>query len=136
MASTGHINATLFGLYDGGTKIAYATDVQFEATSDMIETTTKDSGGDAEFIPGKRSFSGSIGILFREDAAHGYLDLFTKQQAGTAITAKWSTAVTGDKYEQGTVYITSISRGGGFESTFDASISFQGSGQITHGTET
>jgi hypothetical protein len=135
MASTGHINATLFKLYNGANTIGYAEDVQFEFSAETIEVTTKDSGGYAEYIHGKKSFSGTVGLKFREDATYGYNDLMTLANAGTSFTAKWSTGVTGDKYEQGTVFITSISRGGGAESSFDAQVSLQGSSTLTIGTE-
>jgi len=134
MASVGHINATLFGLYDGSSLVGYATDVQFERNRETIEVTTKDSSGNMEVIPGKMSFSGSANFLFREDATFGYNDLMTKISAGTAITAKWSTEVSGDSYETGSVYLTNLTRGGSHESTFEASCSVQGTGALTIST--
>ena len=135
MASVGHINGTLFVLKDGSSIIGYATDVQFETSRETIETTTKSSAGNAEFIYGKFSFSGSCNFLFRQDATYGYVDLMTKIKAGTTFTAKWTTSVSGDSYEQGTVLITNLTRGAAHESTFEASVSLQGSGALTTGLE-
>lgn len=131
MASVGHINSTKYQLYKGANAIGYLTDVQFERSVETIEVTTKGSAGNAEFIAGKAAFSYNASLIFREDATYGYNDLMTDMNAKTAITIKATTSVTGDSYEEGSIIITSLSRGGGVESTFDASVSFQGTGALT-----
>ena len=45
MATNGVINGTMFGVYAGGTKIAYATSASISMNHNLRDTSTKDSGG-------------------------------------------------------------------------------------------
>lgn len=50
---------TAFKVYLSGGLIAYLTANEFTATTNMIDVTNKESGGDKEQIPGLRQYSGS-----------------------------------------------------------------------------
>jgi hypothetical protein len=94
----------------GGVTIAKGKSASFEKTSDMIDVTTKDSGGDREFLPGDRSATMSFEGLFDNaiSSTAGYDLLETAQNAGTLVTALFGGS-TGSTYSY-SAYISNISR--------------------------
>lgn len=134
MASTGVNEGKITGIYDGTTLISYATGSEWNVTMDTREITSKDSGAGKEFRPVRYSFEASGEFLFAEDATHGYEELYDKMVAGTAVTVKLSSGVTGDVEYSGSAYITSMNRSApdGDNETFSATL--QGTGTITKAT--
>ena len=94
----------------GGVTIAYGKSAGFEKTSDMIDITSKNSGGDREFLPGNRSATMSFEGLFDEtiSSTAGYDLLETAQNAGTLVTALFG-GPTGSTYSY-SAYISNLSR--------------------------
>lgn len=93
-----------------GVTIAYGKSAGFEKTSDMIDITSKNSGGDREFLPANRSATMSFEGLFDEtiSSTAGYDLLETAQNAGTLVTALFGGS-TGSTYSY-SAYISSLSR--------------------------
>ena len=134
MATAGIINGKLLRLYDGSDVIGKATECSISFSGELRDTSNKDSGGWSEKLPGLKSASISTTALLAYDATHGFEELWTKFAAGTAITAKFSTEVTGDYYHTGTFYITSMEVNAPNEENSTLSISLESSGAITSGT--
>lgn len=134
MASTGINNGTLTALYVGGTKIAHGTSNDFSIEHSPRDASTKDSGGYKDILEGQNSWSFSFDGMFAEDAAYGFADLFSVWEGRAAVTVRWSSAVSGDTYYEGSAYLTSLSRSAGLEDSETFSASFEGTGGITDGT--
>lgn len=123
-------------LYIDGNPIACTTEANFDFTREFIEAVCKDNDGDREITLG--GISGNFGVsgLWKFDAGYGIEDLMTAFLAGTQLTARWSTNVTGDFYLEAETYITNISGAAAVNDsvTFDAT--FEITGSITKGDET
>lgn len=138
MPTNGKFDARLLKIYTGATPIAitHQTNASLSCSADMIDVTTKDSGGDRELLPGTRSWtmSGEGGFAF--DAPNGYSALFAAWKNGTVVTPVLQTAVTGDKKYSGSAYLSSLemtsSGAGGDMVTF--SYTLEGTGGLTEAT--
>lgn len=93
-----------------GVTIAYGKSAGFEKTSDMIDITSKNSGGDREFLPGNRAATMSFEGLFDAtiSSTAGYDLLETAQNAGTQVTALFG-GPTGSTYSYA-AFISNLSR--------------------------
>jgi predicted secreted protein len=136
MPNTGFVNATKFGVYIGGTLVNYSTNCSLEISMDTREVTNKESGGNAEFRESKKSWSGSGEFIFAPDATYGFEDLFALWQARTMVTVRFSTETVGDKYYQGSAYITSLPATFPVEDNVTFTMSLQGTGALTEYTGT
>lgn len=90
--------------------IAFGKSTGFELSADMIDTTSKNSGGDREFLPGNRSATLSFEGLFDEGitSTAGFDLLNDAVKAGTKVTALFG-AASGKAYSY-QAYISSLSR--------------------------
>jgi TP901-1 family phage major tail protein len=135
MASTGINNGTLTCLYYDGAKISKLTTNSVSISQALRDATTKDSAGWEESLEGLRSAEFTAEGYFAEDATVGQdeilADLITTR--GT-VTARWSSAVSGDKYLEAACYVTSYSRSGGKEESETFSVSLKAAGAVTLGT--
>lgn len=134
MPSTGKNNGTLFAIYKDGTKITHCTNTSLDLSTSLIDVTSKDSGGWKDNLSGLRSFTGSGDFFFSEDGAVNFEDFFDEVNGRSSFTCRWSSAVIGDKYYEGTVWLTSISTSAGVEDAHVYTISFEGTGALTKGT--
>lgn len=89
--------------------IAATTSCNVDMSADPLETTSKDDGIDATFMPGKLSGTASGDFLVASDGEQ-YTNLYTYAGAGDAIV--WELYRDGTLYLYGTGYITSISQTG------------------------
>jgi len=128
------LNGTLIKLYDGSTPIAKLTSSDMNLESEMLDVTNKDSGGDKEVMPGNRSYSFSAELFNDPAETYNLEDLVTKYQAGTAITMKLSSEVTGQKKFTGTVYINNISLSTPQGQASTVTVEFTGSGALVMAT--
>ncbi|RMH11189.1 MAG: hypothetical protein D6698_16765 [Gammaproteobacteria bacterium] len=135
MASTGKNNGTLLVLYKDGTRVTHCTNTSMDITQELIDVTTKDSSGWKESLPGLRSATGSGDFYFAEDASINLEDWYDEINNRSSFTARWTTAVTGDIYYEGTAYLTSISQSAGVEDAHAYNISFEITGALTKGTQ-
>lgn len=96
-------------MYVGATKITCQVDASISMSTNMFETTCKDSAANAAFLPGSKSWtaSGSGNLAF--DATYGAEELFAAWDGQTSMSIVFQTAVTGDKKYSGTAYISSLS---------------------------
>lgn len=134
MPTTGVINGTLLQVSVNGTVIAKSTSCSLEITHETRDTTTKDSGGWTDRLGALRSWNLSGDFLDAEDAAYRFDDLFALINNRTLVTLRMSSGVTGDKYYEGSGFLTSLSREAPMEDNVSGSYSFEGTGALTENT--
>lgn len=131
------VNSTRAKLYANGTVVASLTNLTFNKTMETRETTNKDSGGNAAFLEGKKSWTMSASGLL-DFAATGitFDELLTLMDSRAAVFVVWDTELSGEKYYYGSAFITELSTEGGVEDNQTFSISFQGTSTITQASTT
>lgn len=142
MGTDGVINGTKFGVYVGGTKIAFATSASISINHNLRDTSTKDSGGWREQLEGQRDFEISVEgmlIFLNTDgtAITGLTinELYSSYIATrTVFEIKFSTEITGDIKWSGNALMTSISIDTPNEDSSTVSASFSGTGALTQAT--
>jgi predicted secreted protein len=128
------LNGTLIKLYDGSTPIALLTSSDLTLEREMLDVTNKDSDNWKEVIAGNRSFSFS-GEIFNDPAeTYNLEDLYTKWEAGTEITMKLSSEVTGQKKFTGAVLINNIAIATPQGQPSTVSVEFTGTGPLVMAT--
>lgn len=134
MASTGKMNGNAIGIYIGSTLITHSLNHNFSVSMSPIDTTTKDSAGDAEHLAGLRSAEFSASFYFAEDATYGYEDLWDAQKAGTTLTVKTSSAVAGDAEYSASANVTSLNITAEHDGNVTCEASFAVTGAVTKAT--
>ncbi len=127
-------NGTLIKLYDGSTPIALLTSSDMALEREMLDVTNKDSQSWKEVIVGVRSWTFSAELFNDPSQSYNLQDLYDKWEAGTAITMKLSSEITGEKKFTGTVYITSIALSTPANQASTVTVEFQGSGALVMAT--
>lgn len=130
MASSGINNATLLKISIDGANINNLISNNDDLSMDARDITTKDSGGDQDLAPGKKSGTLTFESLFDEAATTNYETLFDAWDGRTLVAFIHSTGVVGDNKYSGNAYVTSLSKGGSVEDN----MSFSGTLSITSGT--
>lgn len=134
MATTGITNGRNMRFFDGGTALGRATDCTLSFSREMRELAHKDVTGNwNEKAPGAMSGTGSTSGLYSEDA-NAAESLFTKMNAGTALTLTFTTEVTGDQVWTGTAYISSLEINAPDNENVTYSCSFEFSGAVLMST--
>ncbi len=133
MPTTGIFNGTNLVVLVGTEVVAHSTSCSLSVSTDLPDSTTKDSGGWAQQIQGLRSWSVSTdGLAVIESAAAGVNveDLFSSVSSRTDVTLTFSTFVSGDKIWTGTAAVESLDFTGDMESPATFSASFTGTGAL------
>lgn len=118
-----------------GTEIAQLTECSMTMEQNLFETTTKNSGGFAEFLPGLRNITYSAsGLTDYQNSDKDMADLFTAWNNRASVLIVWTNAVTGDKKVTQTAYITNITNDAPMEDKASYTVEFQGTGTPTIAT--
>ena len=136
MATTGKIDGNNLLIYVQGSAVACTTSASLSMSMSSIDTTCKDSGGWASSIAGLKNWELSGEGLTEFDATYGFNDLVTIWKAGTEITVRFSTNVTGDKYFEGKGYITDLSEDAAMNDVTTYSFTIQGKDELNTPTYT
>mgnify|MGYP000874200621 FL=1 len=136
MPSTGINNGTLIALYKDSVKITNLTSNNISLSMATRDATTKDSAGWETVLEGLRSGEFSCEGYFDEAATEGFTQLYAEFLARTTFVARFSSEVTGDKYYEGAVYVTSLESSAGTEESQTFSCSLKLTGAITTGAVT
>ncbi len=139
MATSGIINGTEFGVYDGSTLIAYSTSGSVSINHSLRDISNKDSSGWKEQLEGQRdwevSCEGMVAFLTAAGGAVGGKtmdEMFTSYLATrTELTVMFSTEVSGDYKYSGSAWLTSMSMDSPNEDNTTYSLSFSGTGALT-----
>jgi predicted secreted protein len=128
----------MFGVYAGGTKIAYATSASISMNHNLRDTSTKDSGGWRDQLEGQRDWEVSVEGMLIFTAAGGAITGETMDELYTAyiysrdvFTLTFNTGVTGDIGWSGQAFMTSLSADTPNEDSSTWSASFSGTGVLT-----
>ena len=109
MATTGKVKGRALLLYVNGNAITHSKSADLTINSNMIESTTKDSAGWQEYEDaGNKGANLSTDALMALDATYGVSEIFTLLAAGTTVTWRYSTNVSGDKYFTGSAKVMSL----------------------------
>ncbi|RUP37050.1 MAG: hypothetical protein EKK63_15890 [Acinetobacter sp.] len=143
MATTGNFNGSLMSLCIdvSGTmkKVAHATGTKLEFLKDQLETSSKSSGGWETSIDGlKRVSPIDVSGYFAFDAPSGEyscIDIYDAWAAGTSLTAKIGTGVTGDVKWSFTARFEKISGDFPHNGTATFAGTLKVTGSVTKGTE-
>lgn len=142
MPTTGVINSRLLRVYTGATPVAVAcaTDAQISFNSELRDSTCKDTGGWRDILPGLKSAQVTTSGLYQDTSAAtdaGFNDLYDDWAAGTEVTLRMSTEVTGDTFWSMPAYITSLElNSSGVDENVTFSATFEVAGTITKDTLT
>ena len=115
----------------GGSAVGELTSFTIETTGDVVES-TKMSDSAKSFIAGRTSFSGTLEMHFDEADS-----VQTQLTAGASITFKLlpEGGSTGDRKFEGESVITGMSVSQPLDGVVARSVTFQGTGALTIGTE-
>ena len=115
----------------GGSAVGELVSFTLETTGDVVES-TKMADAAKTFIAGRTSFSGSLEMHFDEADC-----VQTQLTAGASITFKLlpEGSQTGDRKFEGTSVITGMSVSQPLDGIVTRSVTFQGTGALTIGTE-
>lgn len=141
MATTGVINTTLMGvlILDSTYKaLGHATDASLSISMEARDITSKSSGGYRALLEGLRSWSMSASAFTAFDASGIDIEFLRAAiLARTALTVRFSTAVSGDQYAYGSAYLTSVEENSpSAEDNVSYSVTFEGTGAIAFATLT
>ena len=132
-------NSTLVKIYVGSTPIAVAclTSNSWESTSDLRETTCKDTDGHRTYKYGMKGWTMSCeGMLDQTitGATNDPFALHEAMQARTELTVLMGSGVSGDRWVSGIGLVASYSENfDGVEDNATWSASLTGSGQLADG---
>jgi predicted secreted protein len=135
MATTGTVLAKNMKIYVGANAITCQVNATLNQSTEMFDTTCKDSSANAANLPGTKSWSisGTANLAF--DATYGYEDLWDAWDGQTSVTPIFQTAVSGDLKFSGDAYISELSLtsdGNDAAVTFDFTLT--GTGALTKAT--
>lgn len=126
-----YVKGTDFGIFVDDTLVSASTDNQMQLTKNMIETSNKDSGKSAEYMPGRGdgTVSGTSRMVF--NAGFGWEDLFALYNNDTKVTIRYSTDETGDTEDSFDAFISELSRQDPDDDSSSVSYTFQKTGDVT-----
>jgi predicted secreted protein len=132
MATTGVLNGTSLFLYVNGNAVAHSTSHSLTLSESHRSTSSKDSAGWETILEGMRSWTMTGEGFTALDGAYTTDDLTTLILNRTAVTLRFTTNTTGDKYWTGSARLESLDISSPNEDNVTWSISFKGSGAITN----
>ena len=115
----------------GGSAVGELTNFTLETTGDVVES-TKMADGAKSFVAGRTSFSGTLDMHFDEADS-----VQTQLTAGASVTFKLlpEGSSSGDRKFEGAGIITGMSVNQPLDGIVARSVTFQGTGALTIGTE-
>ena len=115
----------------GGSAVGELTNFTWETTGDVVES-TKMADGAKSFVAGRTSFSGTLDMHFDEADS-----VQTQLTAGASVTFKLlpEGSSSGDRKFEGAGIITGMSVTQPLDGIVARSVTFQGTGALTIGTE-
>ena len=140
MAQTvGTVLAKNMKMYFGSVALTCQVDVSIAGSTNMFETTCKDSGANAAFLPGTKSWTASGSANFADDATLGFntatTGVFAEWDSQSSVALVFQTGSTGDQKWSGTAYVSSwtLNSSGNDEAvTYDFEL--QGTGALVQAT--
>jgi len=123
------IDGTTLILVVDGTAIAATTDHSMSLGVNMRDTTTKDSGGTEEVLPGTSNATLDFSGLVSYVPTFGYKELFALYVSKAKVSLKFSNEVVGDPRYVADAFLESLDK----EAPTDDNTGFSGTFHITGG---
>lgn len=134
MATVGIVDGSDLRWFLGGTAIAKATSCSISFTAETRTSSNKDdTNGWVSKKYGAKSFTGSCSALYAE--GEQLETLFAAMDGDTIVDAEFTTGVTGDKYWDVTILVTSIEQNADDKEDVTYTVTFEGTGQPVRATE-
>ena len=140
MAQTvGTVLAKNMKLYFGATALTCQVDVSISGSTNMFETTCKDSGANSAFLPGSKSWTASGTLNYADDATLGFgtstTGIFDKWDGQGTVSVVFQTGNTGDRKWSGTGYVSSWTmNSSGNDEAVTVDFEIQGTGALAMAT--
>lgn len=135
MATTGTVLAKNMKIYVGSAAITCQLNASLSCSTNMFQTTCKDSAANSAFLPGAKEWTISGSANFAFDATFGYEDLWDSWDAQTTIIPIFQTGVTGDLKFSGSSYISELNAtSDGVDAAVEYDVTFQGTGALAKAT--
>lgn len=125
-------------IYDNTDVIALVKDWELSVENEIIDITTLDSGGVKKKLDGITDWKFTMNALYDPSPGAGKLsalEVLTRIKAGTAITWKLSSGVSGDNYLYGTGLFQSMNLSGATGDVVQSSYALEGNSELQVGTE-
>ena len=134
MATTGTVLAKNMAIYFTGspTVLTCQTNASISMSTNMFETTCKDSGAWAEPRPGTKSWTASGEANLAFDATYGMDELFAAWDDQTELSVVFQTGVSGDSKFSGSGYLSTLEvTSNGNDEAVTFSFQLDGAGALT-----
>ena len=129
------LNGTNVTITQGGTAIANATDCSISFTRELVDITTKDSGGYREVIPRQRQATFSVSGFVEMNETNGSQALSAACEGGTSLTVVFDMDDgTNTETYSCSALCSSIEMSGGIEDAAQFSATLESTGTITRAT--
>lgn len=125
-------------IYDGTDVLAIVKDWELSVENEIIDITTLDSGGVKKKLSGITDWKFTMNALYDPDPGAGKLsglEVLTKIKAGSDVSWKLSSGVSGDKYLYGAGLFQSMNLSGASGDVIQASYAIEGNSELQEGTE-
>lgn len=131
--STTFINGTAMKIFVDDVLLGFVKDTSADVSSNMIDTSNKDAGDWAAFMPGRKTGTISGSALLRFDATEGFNTLFDDIDAGTEIAVRISNEIVGDnELFAAKCLVSSLSLSFPDDDVVSYDFEFQVTGEITY----
>lgn len=135
MATTGTVLAKNMKIFVGSNAITCQLNASLSCSTNMFQTTCKDSAANSTFLPGAKEWTISGSANFAFDSTYGFEDLWDSWDAQTTITPIFQTGTTGDLKWSGSAYISELNAtSDGVDAAVEYDVTFQGSGALAKAT--
>lgn len=121
--------------YSATTAFTCQVDISISMSTNMFETTCKDSGANASFQPGAKSWTASGSGLLDFSATYGFEEFYAAWNNQTVIAFVIQDAVVGNKKYSGNAYVSSLSlNSSGNDEAVTYDFELQGTDALTEAT--
>lgn len=118
-------------VYIGGTLVGKATSATLNINSNLLDASTKESGGWLDQIAGQKSWDVSSEMLVDFSLTYGVSQLYTAFLAGTELVLVFGEGTGSVAKFEGNALVSSISINAANEELATVSASFNGTGSLT-----
>lgn len=124
-------NGRLLKIEIGADTVANATNCTITMATEVFETTSKDSAGNREILPGLAQWSATADLnIDWVDTGWNFDDAVAAWQAKTLLTITATNAITGDYELSGSAYLTNVEMSAPNEDLAVATLTFEGTGVL------
>lgn len=132
-ATANYLNGTGTKLFIDTVSLGYLKDASADVSANMIDTSNKDVGDWATFLPGRKNSTISGSAMMRYDATEGFIQMFTDIDGKTAVAVIISNENAGDyELSAAVCYITSLSISYPDDDLISFDFELQVSGEVTY----